>query len=219
MEDPQRDIRQVIHLLCQTPPSVQRDTIERFFTPDATFTHPFCRTGKLPHSRLLIRAVYRWYKIMSPRIDMRINSVAYDPTTLLLYVHISQVFRIWAIPFYAAPVSLVTVLHLAYSAPDSHSSAVAAAEGAALAAREPGGRYYIAAQNDLYQVSEFVRFVWPGGFLVVWLWQLVATFFCVLGALLLWPVTLVEEFVGVWGGRRGGDVPESGAGKVERKYL
>jgi hypothetical protein len=55
------------------------------------------------------------------------------------------------------------------------------------------GKYYIAGQKDLYQVNEFVKFVWPGGAVVVWLWQCFATLVCVVGALVLAPVTWLEE--------------------------
>lgn len=71
----EQDIPKVIHLLTQTPPHAQHDAVEKYFTPNASFTHPFCRTGKFSNSRLLILAIYRWYKIMSPRIDLRVNSV------------------------------------------------------------------------------------------------------------------------------------------------
>lgn len=103
------------------------------------------------------------------------TSTAFDEANLRLYVHLSQIFRIWLIPFYAAPVTLVTVLQLVRAKADN--------------------RYYIAEQNDLYQVDQFVRFFWPGGVLVVWAWQIVATLFSVLGALLLAPVTWFEEVV------------------------
>jgi len=70
-----KEVTKVIHLLTQTPPVTQRETIEKYFTPNASFTHPFCRTGSFQDSRFLIRAVYRWYKIMSPRIDLTVKSV------------------------------------------------------------------------------------------------------------------------------------------------
>lgn len=65
----------VVHQLTQTPPSVQRDTILKYFTNDAAFIHPFCRTGSFDGSRFLIQGIYRWYKIMSPRIKLSVNSV------------------------------------------------------------------------------------------------------------------------------------------------
>ena len=69
------EIPQVIHLLTQSPPSTQRKTIEKYFTPSASFTHPLCRTGSFEGSRWLIWCIYRWYKIMSPRIEISVDSV------------------------------------------------------------------------------------------------------------------------------------------------
>ncbi|WPH01927.1 Hypothetical protein R9X50_00478100 [Acrodontium crateriforme] len=175
MENPVEDITGVIHKLTQGSPHVQEKAINTYFTPNASFTHPFCRTGSFEGSRLLIHAIFRWYKILSPTIDLTVKSVAFDKTNLLLYVTISQVFSIWLIPFYRAPVTLTTVLQL-HKPP--HTS-----------------KYYIQSQNDLYQVDQFVRFVapWGIGSTLVILWHLVATFFCVLGAVLFVPVTWVEQ--------------------------
>lgn len=55
------------------------------------------------------------------------------------------------------------------------------------------GKYYIASQDDLYQVNEFVKFFWPGGFLFVWLWQMCATLACLALAVAFWPVSWFEE--------------------------
>lgn len=99
--------------------------------------------------------------------------IAYDKSSLLLYAHISQNFRIWIIPFYRAHVNLVTVLQLTQ---DKKTS-----------------KYLITSQNDLYQVNEFVKFFWFGGWLFVSIWQAFATIFCLIGAVLLWPQTWVEE--------------------------
>ncbi|KAE9980250.1 hypothetical protein EG328_000385 [Venturia inaequalis] len=110
---------------------------------------------------------------MSPTIELRVDSVAFDKPSLLLYAQISQSFRIWIIPFYNAHVSLVTVLQLVQ---DKKTS-----------------RYLITSQNDLYQVNEFVKFFWFGGWLVVGLWQILAAGVCAVAALVLWPLTWVEE--------------------------
>ena len=190
-----QQVEGVIRALTQTPPSIQRAAVEAYFTRDAAFTHPFCRTGSFDGSRFFIRAIYRWYKIMSPRIDLTVHSIgmtilrqprciialanselvspAYDPDHLVLYVNLSQIFRIWAIPFHSAHVNLTTVLHLTYF--------------------ESSSKYYINSQNDLYQVNEFVRFVWPGGLLLVWFWQIVATLMCLVGAVFFWPISWLEE--------------------------
>jgi hypothetical protein len=54
-------------------------------------------------------------------------------------------------------------------------------------------KYLIESQNDLYQVNEFVKFFWFGGWLLLWVWQIFATLFCVLGAAIGVPVTWAEE--------------------------
>jgi hypothetical protein len=100
-------------------------------------------------------------------------TTAYDATTLTLYLSITQTFRIWIIPFYAASVTLITVLKLSRS--------------------ETSRKYLIQSQEDLYQTNEFVRFFWFGGFIFVWLWQLGTTAICVLGAVLLVPLIWAEE--------------------------
>jgi len=109
--------------------------------------------------------------------------VAYDQTNLILYVTLSQIFRVFLIPFYAAHVRLTTVLRLVeLPSPRSHAA-------------KP--KYYIQSQDDLYQVNEWVKFVSPLGLatLVVLVGQLLATFGCVVGAVAGWPVSWVEENV------------------------
>ncbi|KAL9086465.1 MAG: hypothetical protein Q9165_007081 [Trypethelium subeluteriae] len=177
MENPVREIPAVVHLLTQTPPSIQRDTLETYFTRNAAFDHPFCRVESwFPASRSIIRAIYHWYKILSPKILLSVESVAFDQPNNLLYVGISQRFAIWFMPLYRADVKLVTVLQLEY--------------------QKTNAKYYIKSQNDLYQTDQFVKFVLPyGGPILVWVWQTVATIACVLLALLLSPVSLLQEYV------------------------
>lgn len=122
MENPAQDIKAVLHTLTQGTPDAQQDAIYRYFAPGAVFEHPFCWVpsfknlvvpgiGKID-SRLLIAAIYRWYKILSPKIELEVESCVYDERASLLYLTIFQVFSIWFIPFHRAPARLVTVLHL-----------------------------------------------------------------------------------------------------------
>jgi hypothetical protein len=95
----------------------------------------------------------------------------------------SQIFSIWLVPFHVAPVTLTTVLDLTHESVKSD-------------ARTNGDhkRYYISKQEDLYQTSEFVKFLMPHiGRWVVFAWHLIATLFCVLGVTLLWPILWLEE--------------------------
>lgn len=218
MENPVAEIPEIIHLLCQSPPHLQAMTLQRYFTPSASFAHPFCRTGsyditeyfeggrlervlnstgmggvvkEVGNSRGLIGGIYRWYKILSPKIELEVDSVAYDEKAFTLYVSIHQKFRIPYIPFFSAPVSLVTVLKLvprSFKGSDKKQS------------------YLIASQNDLYQVNEFFKFfslfrVLYYGLMV---FQFVATAVCVIGQAVLRPVVWWEEgMVGRHGERQG----------------
>ncbi|GKZ64245.1 hypothetical protein AnigIFM50267_003708 [Aspergillus niger] len=183
MEDPASEITPIIHHLTQAPPDDQQRTIQKYFTPSAAFIHPFCRVWPYPGSRWFIEKIYQWYKIMSPRIDLEVHSVAYDKPNQKLYLQISQLFSIWAIPFHHAHVHLTTVLDLTTDSEDNRTPRTG-----------PGKRYYIKQQEDFYQTSEFVKFVAPwGGGLLVTIWQLLATVFCVFGVVLLWPVLWLEE--------------------------
>lgn len=75
MDNPTEEIAGVVHQLCQGTPSEQTEAINAYFTPDASFTHPFCRTGSFDGSRNLIHAIYKWYKLLSPKIELNVNSV------------------------------------------------------------------------------------------------------------------------------------------------
>ncbi|KAM7204504.1 hypothetical protein V8F20_003620 [Naviculisporaceae sp. PSN 640] len=123
MEHPVRDVRHVIRSLCQGTPQEQKYAVNRYYLPSASLVHPFCRVPsfesfKVPglgievSSRDLILSIFKWYKVLSPKIDLEIESAVFDQRSSLLYLTISQVFSIWFIPFYKAPVRLVTVLHL-----------------------------------------------------------------------------------------------------------
>ncbi|KAL4808067.1 hypothetical protein BDV18DRAFT_134190 [Aspergillus unguis] len=188
MEDPVNEISTVIHLLTQSPPSLQESTIERFFTTNAEFVHPFCRIWSLSGSRWGVKKIYQWYKIMSPHIDLEVKSIAYDKENLKLYVSMSQLFSIWLVPFYAASVSLTTVLDLTTDPGERKDSTSNSAQ------KDSTRRYYIQKQEDFYQTSEFIKFVMPyGGQLLVMMWHAFASLFSILGVFALWPVMWAEE--------------------------
>lgn len=87
----------------------------------------------------------------------------------------TQKFGLWFIPFRRARVNLTTVLTLKQNRGDD--------------------KYYIDQQNDLYQTDEFVRFIIPPSWILVWAWQFWSTFFCVLGAAALWPISYAQQWV------------------------
>ncbi|GFF24200.1 hypothetical protein IFM46972_00964 [Aspergillus udagawae] len=181
MENPVSEISTVIKLLIESPPSVQQETIEKYFTPSAAFVHPFCRVPSYDGSRWPIIKIFQWYKIMSPRIEHQIHSIG---NRLTLYITLSQIFSIWVVPFHVSPVKLTTVINLTTDSGVQKPSMV------------NGGHtlYYIAKQEDLYQVSEFIKFVVPHvGHLFVLAFQSFATLFCILGVAVFYPILWLEE--------------------------
>ncbi|OIW32108.1 hypothetical protein CONLIGDRAFT_712505 [Coniochaeta ligniaria NRRL 30616] len=122
MEDPVKDIEGVVRSLTQGSPNEQAAALNRYFVPNAEFVHPFCRVPpfqdvSLPllgqtNSRQLLLAVLRWYRILSPRIDLQVNSVLFDPSNNRLYVDINQRFAFWFLPLAVANVNLVSRLSL-----------------------------------------------------------------------------------------------------------
>lgn len=124
--------------------------------------------------------------------------VAFDEKNSILYVSLTQTFRIFFIPLYAARVHLTTVLHLHHEPSDN--------------------KYYIASQNDLYQVDQWVRFILPGAWVLVYMWHFFASAMCVLGAAVGAPVTWAEERMG-WGkGDDGALRRQRGLGKGQREW-
>ena len=69
------EISTVIRLLTQSVPSLQQKALERFFTQDAAFSHPFCRVPNFEGSRWYVLKIFQWYKVMSPKIELEIHSI------------------------------------------------------------------------------------------------------------------------------------------------
>jgi hypothetical protein len=94
---------------------------------------------------------------------------------MILFLNITQLFSLWFVPFHHANVTLTTELYLT---------------------RPPNSRkYYITAQNDLYQNDQLLRFMAPFGVaeFLVHMWQYSSTMMCVLGAFLLAPATKMQQ--------------------------
>jgi hypothetical protein len=142
--------------------------------------------------------VYRWYKILSPRIILEVecegwrpllkypstpynatnppSRLEYNQKSQILFTEINQTFSIFFAPFYHANVHLTTKLKLHHSQQD--------------------GKYYITSQEDLYQSNDIASFLFPwfgAGAAMVWFWQVFATGLCILGALAFAPITWLEQ--------------------------
>ncbi|VUC21989.1 unnamed protein product [Clonostachys rosea] len=209
MEHPVKEIEGVITSLTKGSPPEQEEALYSYFLSNASFSHPFCYVpplakGSVPFapaidSAWLILGIYRWYRTLSPNIDITIDSAVFDQRSGNLYVSMRQTFAVWFIPFYKAQVKLVSVLHLTQRtswAPEETVTRRALAESrepAALAG--PGrerARYYISSQEDLYTINDCIRFLVPGVGPLLWcLWQLYSTLLCVVGSLVFMPLYLV----------------------------
>lgn len=73
----------ITSLTCGTPDE-QKATLGSYFLPNASFSHPFCRVpsfskGAIPlasdiDSLWVILGIYRWYRSLSPHIDIKVDS-------------------------------------------------------------------------------------------------------------------------------------------------
>lgn len=191
MENPEQEIRQVVRSLCQGTPDEQRRTIDRYFTPDAEFVHPFCIAprfgeGDLPlpglrrlSSRDALRGIFQWYRMLSPKIVIDIDSALHDKERDKMYLDMRQIFSIWFAPGYHARVRLVTVLDLVPCDLGAHRNGEPQVIGEKADGGEKGGSqqsvsagrrghhqqqqkvWRISRQEDLYQVNEFLKFTGP----------------------------------------------------------
>ncbi|KAI1165084.1 hypothetical protein F5B18DRAFT_612661 [Nemania serpens] len=217
MENPEEDISGVIRSLTMGTRDEQTDTLNDYFLPNAYFVHPFCRVPsfgptqiRVPftninwiiNSRLLISFVYQWYKIISPKISLEVDSTSFDEKTNSLYATIRQTFTVWLMPFslWQANVQLVCLLELVHAEVDENNQALVLRNGSALTHRDnqngvaPKKLYFIRGQQDHYQLNEMLKFIVPfGGSTLCYAWQLFATTLCVVGTAFLWPVTSIYE--------------------------
>jgi len=142
MDDPAQEIARVVSLLTTAAtPELQAATIDRYFTPDAGFTHPLCAVAPNPSSREEIKGVYQWYRHMSPILTLDVESVVYDEAKHVVYLSIAQTFHIFASPFRPTPARLLVRVTLHQKPHD--------------------GKYYIAQQEDFYQPEDILYLTLP----------------------------------------------------------
>lgn len=183
------EIPDVIHgLVTSSSVTTQRTTLEYYFLPDARFDHPLCRVDSFAYplfSRSFIMGTYRWYKLLSPVIELDVESIAFDEPHGRLYVSATQIFTYWFFPFIRIPTTLVVVLELqkmqrrrATRVQDESSS-----EHSSDGPQQPDGgsgdesggedeRWYIKSQTDLYQFEQWIGFIPFVGLLARYVWML-----------------------------------------------
>lgn len=215
MENPEQEISGVIHSLTEGTREEQAKALDDYFLPNAYFVHPYCRVPpfqstevRIPltdikwtvNSRWLLSIIYQWYKILSPKILLEVDSTSFDSRTNSLYATIRQTFTIWLVPFdlWQANVRLVCLLKLAHLPVDENKQPLLQNESEQIDHNEntatPSKRYFIRGQEDHYQINDALKFILPlGASPLYYVWQLLATFLCAIGVALLWPVTSIYE--------------------------
>jgi len=142
MNDPSTEIAGVIRLICTARNHEdQQQAIVRYFAPDAGFQHPLCTVKRGRNSRGAIVGIYRWYRNMSPTLDLHVESTKYDEQLNIVYVNIVQTFHVWLSPLKPAPSRLLVRVDLKFSPAE--------------------GKYYIVQQTDYYQPEDILALTIP----------------------------------------------------------
>lgn len=187
------EIGGVILKLTTGDSQVQEAALRRNFVSDAEFAHPYCWVPRFARGRIpfapntdslwMIVCIYRWYRTLCPIVNIYIDSVAFDERNGVVYASIRQVFRLWFIPFYSAPVKLVAVLKVEKRASPSDANVTINSTD------ESYYKYYITRQEDLYQVNDCIQFAAPQIGYALWsVWQLVSTLLCVILSVIFLPL-------------------------------
>lgn len=176
------EISEIINGLIKARPSIQQATVEKYFIPSLSFRHPLCTVPSFRGSRWVYLKVLQWYKIMSPRIESEIHSIAYDEKNLKLYVNMSQLFSVWLWPFHMGSANLTAMLDLTTDPGDWRSQG------------QGQKRYYVRRHEDLYQTCEIINFILPHvGHPFMIMMMGLATVVCVMGVFVLWPIMWAED--------------------------
>ncbi|KAH6659492.1 hypothetical protein BKA67DRAFT_15603 [Truncatella angustata] len=207
MDHPVHQIGGVIEALCTQTIAEQQAALDDYFTPDAFFVHPLCRVpsfsgtkvlGTEINSLWLLKYIYQWYRVLSPHIDLTIESTVFDQKANLLYLTMRQTFTLWFVPFslWQAHVKLVTVCTLV-NLPVNQDGRMLLNNGqTAPGDQTVATRWFIKGQEDHYQLEEWLKFIAPFGASLVWKFlQLWNTALCWLGVLFLWPVTSIHDYL------------------------
>ncbi|EJD00291.1 uncharacterized protein FOMMEDRAFT_22132 [Fomitiporia mediterranea MF3/22] len=142
MNNPRNEIAAAVKALTLAPtPAVQRAAINKYFAPEAGFLHPLCTVHPGPGSREEIVGIYEWYRDMSPKVSLEVESFVYDETQKVAYLNVVQNFHIFLSPFASSPARLLVKVSLRKNPQD--------------------GKYYIIQQEDYYQPEDIFRLVLP----------------------------------------------------------
>jgi hypothetical protein len=104
MQNPQQEIPHVIRTLANpASPVVQASAVEKYMTEDVGFRHPLFRVVSGPNSRKRVLGIYRWYKTISPRVEVKVGNVYWDKARNVVLVEVEQ--KMWLRFCYFEPIA------------------------------------------------------------------------------------------------------------------
>ncbi|KIM44240.1 hypothetical protein M413DRAFT_443262 [Hebeloma cylindrosporum] len=140
MENPVKEIVSIVQQLVATDsPNVQKAALETYMTPDVAFRHPVCVVESHANSRDTLLGIYQWARVLSPRVEIKVDSIVFDENRRVMYLESVQWFKLFFLPTIASPARLITRLTL----------------------REKNGLYYISQQEDFYHPEDFAALLVP----------------------------------------------------------
>ncbi|KAI0327482.1 hypothetical protein GY45DRAFT_1327600 [Cubamyces sp. BRFM 1775] len=147
MEDPAKEIVNVATMVtAAVNPEIQKATVLKYYAPDASFRHPLCAVRSAPNSRAAILSILQWYRVLSPVLSVRANSVTYDEEKNSVYLDVTQTFHIRWSPLSPAPARLLVHLTLRPEpSPEDPSKTI----------------YLITSQEDFYHPDDLTALLMP----------------------------------------------------------
>ncbi|KAN0091157.1 hypothetical protein V8E55_004723 [Tylopilus felleus] len=92
---PKKEIPNVIETLCTTRNANELEaTVKKYFAADAEFFHPLCKAN----SRNEILGLFQWYRLASPKAQIKVLSVMYDNDLNVLVVEVQEKVNVWFNP-------------------------------------------------------------------------------------------------------------------------
>ncbi|KAF9472098.1 hypothetical protein BDN70DRAFT_998335 [Pholiota conissans] len=140
MENPVEEIKAVVHQLTATnSPDIQKAALESYMTSDVAFRHPVCSVNAGPNSRDTMLGIYQWYRVLSPQIEIKVESIMFDSEKDVMILEGVQWFKLFFLPVKPMPARLIIRLTL----------------------RKQDGLYYISEQEDFYHPEDFAALLLP----------------------------------------------------------
>ncbi|QIW98128.1 hypothetical protein AMS68_003646 [Peltaster fructicola] len=114
MDNPEAEIMDAIDLVAAAESAeTQLASIEKYFTPDASFLHPLCYVPSSAQSRARLAMIYQCYRGFIPRTSFKYNAVAWNEKSGTLFVDLIQYPELRLLDWFVVPaVPMRIYLHL-----------------------------------------------------------------------------------------------------------